>query len=62
VAIPYFVSDELDFFSELPEVVAVLLVSELEDLDSPEDLEDLDSDDSPDFEDPFPDEEPEFLA
>ena len=57
MAIPYFVSDELDFFSELPEL-DLLLVSELEDLDSPDGLE---SDDSPDFDDPFP-EEPDPFA
>lgn len=57
VAIPYFVSDELGFFSEVLEL-AVLLESELEDFDSPEDF---DSDDSP-LEDPFPREEPEPFA
>lgn len=52
VDIPYFVSDEAGFFSEVLELAAVLLESE---------LDVLDSEDSPDFDDPFP-EEPEPLA
>lgn len=47
VDIPYFVSDEAGFFSEVLEVLAVLLESE---------LAGLDSEDSPDFCDPFPEE------
>lgn len=54
VDIPYFVSDdEAGFFSEVLELAAVLLESE---------LDVLDSEDSPDFADPFPEEEPEPLA
>jgi len=53
VAIPYFVSDELDFFSELEESAGLALESE---------PEPFDLDDSSDLCDPFPEELLELFA